>query len=141
MRLLGILLLTAALAFGARNANDAVKAAEKAWAVATVAGDEAALNNLLWDELSYTHSTGDIDTKAMFIGNIKSGARRYHKVEHESMTIRVYENTAVLSATARVVTSQNGGPESPAHLRFLHVWVFLNGRWQLVAHQSLRLAQ
>ena len=55
------------------------------------------------------------------------------------MDVRTYGNTAVLMATAQVETSQKGGAPSPAHLRFIHVWINRNGRWQLVAHQSLRL--
>jgi ketosteroid isomerase-like protein len=118
---------------------DAVKAAEKAWGAATASGDETALNQILADDLAYTHSNGETDTTAVFIGNMKSGARKYHKVEFENIEARIYGNTAVAAATARIETSQKGGPVNPAHLRFLHVWVFQKGRWQLVAHQSLRL--
>ena len=138
MRLITILCMLAAVSMAADKSADAVKAAEKAWASATVAGDEAALKQILADDLTYTHSTGDTDKKAAFIGNLK-GARKYHKLNHESMDVRLYGNTAVLTATAQVETSQNGGAVNAAHLRFIHLWVLQNGRWQLVAHQSLRL--
>ena len=138
MKTAAFLLITAALAFSA-DRSDAVKAAEKSWASATVAGDEATLKQLLADDLAYTHSNGETDTKAVYISNLKTGARKYHKVNHEGMEVRLYGNTAVLTATAQVETSQKGGPVSPAHLRFIHVWVNQGGRWQLVAHQSLRL--
>jgi ketosteroid isomerase-like protein len=140
-----VLLLTSALSLvvlsgvAADKASDAVKAAEKAWASATVAGDEAALKELLSDDLSYTHSNGETDTKAVFIQNLKTGARKYHKLHHESMDVRLYGDTAVLTATAQVETSQKGGKVHPVHLRFIHVWVMKNGRWQMAAHQSLRL--
>ena len=139
MRLFTILTVIAGLALAADKSADAVKAQEKLWASATVAGDEAALRQVLADDLSYTHSNGDTDTKTAFIGNLKTGARKYHKLDHESMDVRVYGNTAILTATAQVATSQKGGSVTPAHLRFIHVWVWQNGRWQLVAHQSLRL--
>jgi ketosteroid isomerase-like protein len=139
-KLLPLLVAAAGAALAAGSAADAVKAAEKAWAVATVAGDEAALDKLLADDLTYTHSTGDTDTKRVFIGNLKS-ALRYHKIEHESMDVRVYGQTAVLTATAQLVTNRSGGQQAPAHLRFLHVWVAQQGKWRLVAHQSLRLAK
>ena len=140
MKLFTILLLVAGLAMAADKSADAVKAAEKLWASATVAGDEAALGKVLADDLTYTHSNGDTDNKSSYIGNLKTGARKYHKLEHDSMDVRMYDNTAVLTATAQVETSQKGGSPAPAHLRFIHVWVMENGRWQLVAHQSLRLA-
>jgi ketosteroid isomerase-like protein len=139
MRLALTLSILVGLAAAADKNADAVKAAEKSWASATVAGDEATLKQVLSDDLTYTHSNGETDTKAVFIDNLKTGARKYHKVNHESMDVRLYGNTAVLAATAQVETSQKGGSVNPAHLRFIHVWVSQKGRWQLVAHQSLRL--
>jgi ketosteroid isomerase-like protein len=134
-----MLCLVAGLGMAADRSADAVKAAEKSWATATVAGDEATLKQVLADDLTYTHSTGDTDSKAVYISNLKTGARKYHKVNHDGMEVRMYGNTAVLTATAQVETSMKGGAVTPAHLRFIHVWILQNGRWQLVAHQSLRL--
>ncbi|HET8549933.1 MAG TPA: nuclear transport factor 2 family protein [Bryobacteraceae bacterium] len=139
MRWITILFLAAGVMMAADRSADAVKAAEKTWATATVAGDEAALKQVLADDLTYTHSNGETDTKAVYISNLKTGARKYHKLDHESMDVRLYGTTAVLTATARVETSQKGGSVNPAHLRFIHVWILHSGRWQLVAHQSLRL--
>ena len=134
-----LLALVAGLSFAADKSADGVKAAEKSWASATLAGDEATLKQLLAADLTYTHSNGDTDTRAAFIDNLKTGARKYHKLAHESMEVRLYGNAAVLAAVAQVETSQKGGKPNPVRLRFLHVWVWQQGRWQLVAHQSLRL--
>ncbi|MGH9723292.1 MAG: nuclear transport factor 2 family protein [Bryobacteraceae bacterium] len=139
MRSLLIVSVMVGLGMAADSPADAVKAAEKSWASATVAGDAATLKQVLADDLTYTHSNGETDTKAVFIDNLKTGARKYHKVNHESMEVRLYGNSAILMATAQVETSQKGAQPSPAHLRFIHVWVLKNGRWQMVAHQSLRL--
>jgi|SRR5215469_9763504 len=139
MRVFTILFAVAGLAMAADKSVEAVKAEEKLWASATVKGDEARLGQVLADDLTYTHSNGDTDNKAAFINNLKTGARKYHKLDHESMDVRLYGNTAILTATAQVETSQKGGTTAAAHLRFIHVWVLQNGRWQLVAHQSLRL--
>ena len=139
MRMFTILLVLAGVAMAAEKSGDAVKAAEKSWASATVAGDEATLRQVLADDLTYTHSTGDTDTKAVFIDNLKTGARKYLKLNHESMDVRLYGNTAVVRSTAQVETTQKSGSANPAHLRMIHVWVLQNGRWQMVAHQSLRL--
>jgi ketosteroid isomerase-like protein len=138
MKLLPLLLVAIGTAFAA-DKEDAVKAAEKAWAASTVAGDEATLKKVLADDLTYTHSSGATDTKAIFIDNLKTGARKYVKIDHEGMDVRIYGNTAVLRATAQIATTEKGGKANPAHLRFLHVWVWQQGRWQMVAHQSLRL--
>jgi len=44
----------------------------------------------------------------------------------------------VLTASARLEVTTRG-QTSPAHLRFLHVWVNNDGQWQLAAHQSTRI--
>ncbi|MCX6634093.1 MAG: nuclear transport factor 2 family protein [Acidobacteria bacterium] len=138
-KLFPLLALMACLGFAAERSADGVKTAEKSWASATVAGDESTLKQLLASDLTYTHSNGETDTKAVFIDNLKTGARKYHKVDHESMEVRLYGNTAVLAAVAGVETSQKGGKPNPVRLRFIHVWVWQQGCWQMVAHQSLRL--
>jgi uncharacterized protein (TIGR02246 family) len=140
LRTLTMLLFFAGLAVAVDKTSEAVKAAEKAWASATVAGDEAALKKLLADDLTYTHSTGQTDSKEVFIDNLKTGTRKYLKLDHDSMDVRMYGNAAVLTATAQVETSQKDGKTNPAHLRFLHVWVLQNGQWRLAAHQSQRMA-
>jgi ketosteroid isomerase-like protein len=139
LKIYSALILAAGLAFAEDKPADAVRAAERSWAAATLAADESTLRLLLADDLTYTHSTGATDTKNVFIENLKTGARKYHKLHHESMDVRVYGDTAILSGTAQVETSQKGGPATVLHLRIIHVWVFENGRWQLAAHQSLRL--
>ena len=74
------------------------------------------------------------------IDNLKTGARKYTKLDHDDMEVRMYGDAAVVRATAQVATSQKGGTATAVHLRFLHVWIWKGGRLQLVAHQSLRLA-
>jgi uncharacterized protein (TIGR02246 family) len=138
-KILPMLFVVISFAAAADKSAEAVKAAEKSWASATATDDEATLKQVLADDLTYTHSTGDTDSKQAFMSNLKSGVRKYTKVNHESMDVRLYGNTAVLTATAQIETSQKGGAPTPAHLRFIHVWIFKDGRWQLVAHQSLRL--
>lgn len=140
MRNTFLALVTITLIFAAEpTTKDAVTAADKAWAAATVKGDEAKLNQLLADDLNYIHSTGAIDTKATFIGKLKTGEQKYFKFEHEGMDVRFYGATAVVTATANVASSTKGVVIPQNHLRFIHVWYYSKGAWQLVAHQSLKI--
>ena len=139
--LLGLMAMAAGVVMAADSKTvEAVKNADRAWAEATVKNDAAALQNLLADDLTYTHSNGETDTKKVYIDNL-SGARKYHKIDYESLDARMYANgnAAVATAVIRIETSQKGGQVNPAHLRIVHMWVHQKGRWQLVAHQSLRL--
>ncbi|MEZ5399512.1 MAG: nuclear transport factor 2 family protein [Bryobacteraceae bacterium] len=138
MRTIILVVVAASLALAQKTA-DGVKAAEKAWAAATTSNDKAGLAKVLADDLAYIHSTGDVDTKKIYIDNLSNGTRVYHKIQHEDpIDVRIYGDTAVVSANGQFEVSTRGN-RSPAHLKFLHVWVYKQGRWQLAAHQSLRL--
>src|SRR6185295_3308682 len=99
MKLFTILLVVAGLAMAA-DKSEAVKAAEKSWASATIAGDEAKLKQVLADDLTYTHSSGDTDSKTVFIDNLKTGARKGEEGEYGSREGGEEGNTAILGATA-----------------------------------------
>src|SRR4051812_5579256 len=59
------------------KAEQQVIQAEKDRFAAIVKADEAALNKLLADDLTYTHSNANMQTKAQFIADVKSGAIDY----------------------------------------------------------------
>ncbi len=137
-KLLGLTLASALMLVAAGKTPDDVKAAEKAWADATAKSDAAALTRILADDLLYTHSTGDDDTKKMFIDNMSNGVRKYTKVQLEATDAKVYGDMAIARSTARIETIQSG-KTGGAHLKWIHVFRYKGGVWQLLAHQSLRL--
>lgn len=117
----------------------AVEAAERAWAVAIVKGDSAAMEKLMAADLVYTHSGGNRDTRASFIDNIRTGKLKYEKMEYEKIEARmVKSDVAFLTARADVRVVSAGKPVE-MKLSLLHVFVKRQGRWQLLAHQSARL--
>jgi len=126
MKKLLLLMLLAAMTLGAQGKKAArreqtIKDAEKAWAQATIQGDEAALKKMLADDLTYTHSNAETDTKQVFIDNLKNGVRKYLKIDYENMEARAYGKVAVLTASARLeVTTrgqtQPGAPALPSRL-------------------------
>ena len=122
----------------AAGPDESVRQAEKAWADATMKGDAAALERVLADDLTYTHSSGRSETKAEFINALRSGAMKYEAIEYGEMKVRVYGNTAILTTDAKVKVVSRGQPNS-FQLRLLHVYVKNKPGWQLTAHQSTRL--
>jgi len=114
------------------------KALDRRWADATMHADSAALNQLLADDLTYTHTGGNTQTKAQFIASVTQGQPRYESIEFEEQNARVYENTIVTTSRLRVRLKLDGG-EVSLHPCFLHVWVKNRGRWQLVAHQATKI--
>ena len=98
---------------------------------AMVGGDAAALEELLADDLVYTHSSASVDTKASLIESITS-RRPYQQVERSDEQIRLYGDAAVVNGQARI---ELRGPRT-LNLRYVDVWVRRGGRWQMVAWQS-----
>jgi len=82
--LFGLLSSCALLAADAKTV-EAVKSADRAWADATVKGDAAALQNLLADDLTYTHSNGETDTKKIYVDNLAGRASTIRSSTNRSM--------------------------------------------------------
>ena len=107
---------------------------------AMVRGDSAALDDILSDDLGYTHATGVYETKAEFLAKLKSGQLKYESFTPEDMLVRIYGMTGVVTGVARVKVQIKGEPLS-FQLRFTDVYVKQGGRWQMVAWQATRLPQ
>ena len=136
---LAVACLAAASVPAAGPDDAAVLAAQKERMQAMVRGDVEALGRLLPDDLTYTHASGVIDTKASLLASIKSGKLKYKSIDPGQPHVRVYGNTAVLTGTATVqVESTMAGP-APFQIHFTDVYVKKGaGPWQAVAWQSTR---
>ena len=119
-------------------AGDGVKAAELQRFEAAQKVDLDLLGKLLADDLTYTHSTGILQTKAQLLDGLKTGKLQFKKIEPGELQVRVYGATAVINGTARFSVVQNGEAKA-VNLRFTDVWVSHAGRWQMVAWQSTKL--
>jgi ketosteroid isomerase-like protein len=137
-RHLCLLFLSAALF--AASPQDAIKQAEKDWAKGITSNDLALLQAVLADDLIYTHSDGVVDTKAGYIDKIRSGKLKYVVCDHEQMDVRLYTSFALLTARVSVKAISDGN-EVNNKLALLHVYVKRKGKWEMVAHQSARLAK
>lgn len=134
------LVSTFALAQPKGDAAEAVKAAELARFRAMTSNDVPALEASLGDDLIYTHSSAAVDTKASYVGSIRSGALKYVSIEPSEMKVRVYGTTAVITAMAKMTTISKGETLNN-QLRYTDIWVLRDGRWQMVGWQSTRIPQ
>jgi hypothetical protein len=100
--------------------------------------DAEELNRLLADDLTYTHSSGAVDTKSQLIDSLKSGERKYQAIEPQDLKVRLYGSAAVVTGRARLKTVSKR-QESDFRVQFTDVYAKKNGHWQMVAWQSSRL--
>jgi hypothetical protein len=134
---------TRAAAAGAdRQANaaaeQAVLKAENARFAAMLKGDAAALEKLLGDELSYTHSNALVQDKKAFIDDIKTGKIKYLTVDATDQKVHVFGNMAIVTGGAAVHVIQNGN-DLTIKIRYTDAHINRGGAWQMVAWQSTRL--
>jgi ketosteroid isomerase-like protein len=102
--------------------------------------DIGTLDELLSDDLVYTHSSARIDTKQSLIGAMQAGTTVYNAVVPSEVKAQDYGDTVVLTGAARIsVTS--GGRAMEFGVRFTDVYIRKGGRWQMVAWQSTRLPE
>lgn len=78
---------------------------------------------------------GQVTTKQETIAARRSGQLRYESFDVSDMVVRVYGDTAVVTARADVKGHQLGEDFSGPY-RYTRVWVRRNGRWQTVSYQA-----
>lgn len=132
------LLLGLSLAAANAETPEQIQALDREWAQACVQVDLAKLEQILSDDLTYTHSSGQTQTKAEFIATVREGKTGYRSIEFQHSNVRLYGDSAVSNSEVRVNLTVDGKDVS-VHPRFLHVWVKQNGHWQLAAHQGTKI--
>jgi ketosteroid isomerase-like protein len=102
---------------------------------AMCAEDFPALEKLVHGELVYTHSNALVDSKASWIESMRSGKVRYRSVAPGEQKVRVYGDTAFVTARA-VIEAQVDGQPRTLRLRYTDAWIRTPQGWQFVAWQA-----
>lgn len=76
-----------------------------------------------------------VTTKKDRVSARKSGQLRYDTIDVTDMVVRLYGNTAIVTARADVKGHQLGEDFSGPY-RYTRVWVRRFGRWQAVSYQA-----
>jgi hypothetical protein len=105
-----------------------------------VAKDRAGLEAVMHRDLVYFHSSGVADNKDSYIASIFSGKSNYQSIDPVELVTRVYGKTGINTGIVNIVNLGADGKETPLKLRFTDVFVFEDGRWQMVSWQSTKLA-
>ena len=114
--------------------------ADASWKQATIHQDRAALDRVLHNDLTYTHSSAHTQTKAEVIESAITGKPKVESIEFTGTTVRVYGNTALVTAMVEAANN-TAGKTSVAKLLILYVWIKDQGKWKMVARQATKPAQ
>jgi ketosteroid isomerase-like protein len=105
---------------------------EKAWNQAYKSGDTKALDVILDNSLVLVEDDGSLKTKSEFLASVKRASVNEEQVAPESLTVRVFGNTAIAIGVIAVKETKSG--KSTVHReRFIDTWIFKNGSWVCIA--------
>jgi ketosteroid isomerase-like protein len=99
--------------------------------------DLRTLNDIIADDLIYTHSSARLDTKQSLIGNMEAGSTVYTSVVPSDVKAIDLGDTVVLTGSCKISVTSGGKPNSFG-VRFTDVYANKGGKWQMVAWQSTR---
>ena len=110
---------------------------EGAFAKAIVRNDVEGIGRLVANDWVIIDPNGEIVDRMRFFEVIKSGALTHDVMESEDFRVRVYENSAVVTAVTRT-KGKFMGQEFSTQERATDVFVKRDGRWQCVLTQLTR---
>ena len=110
---------------------------EKDFARAIVKNDAEAIGQFVADEWVIIDADGGIIDKSRFLGAVKSGVLIHEIMESDDVEVRIYGDTALVSALTRT-KGKFMGQDFSTQERATDVFVMQNGRWQCVFSQLTR---
>ena len=109
------------------------------WVKAVVRADAAALDRIMADDFIFTYPL-EGDDKAQFIADVTSGNLKVEHIKREQTSVRVFGQTAVLTARDSATWLYHGR-ELVDQYKNISVFTERDGRWQLCAMQACPLPQ
>lgn len=116
---------------GAQAVPHDLQVAVKAYDVAQVAGDRAALERLLAPDYVLINSQGERESKAQFIADLVSPGSKLEPFTVEQPLMLVWPGGAVFGGVT-TLKGVSDGHAYEARLRFSDVWAKRHGRWQVI---------
>ncbi len=101
--------------------------------------DVVTLEEILSDDLIYTHADGRGQGKFDVLQSLGSSEMRYECITPRDLRVRIYNGSAVVTGRASIKIKVHGQEES-FDICYLDVYAKLDGHWQMVAWQSSRIS-
>lgn len=104
------------------------------WVKALVRRDGQVLDRIMADDFYFAYPM-EGDDKTQFIDDVTSGNVRVEYLNRENVTVRIWENTAAVTAKDSVKWFYNGR-EFSGHYKVVQVYAQRGGTWRLVLVQA-----
>ena len=106
---------------------------------AILARDTEVLDRIFAGDMAWT-ARGALLNKAQVLADFRSGNLHFNALKHDDIRLRVFGSTVVVTGYSTSSLQYQGKVSNGPRL-FTSVYVKLDGRWQLVAHQVTDLAK
>ncbi|MCM2314225.1 MAG: nuclear transport factor 2 family protein [Thermoanaerobaculia bacterium] len=137
-RILSLVTLLLAVPLLAGASDDGLLAVDSSWNSLRLSADVEKLEAILADDWMLTHSDGRVQSKAEYLGELRTRSRTNQEITNEDVKVRKYGDTAVVTGTSVQSGVSDGKPWS-GKFRFTRVWIRLDGDWTMVASHSSRV--
>jgi hypothetical protein len=118
------------------DAGSKIRTLETMWNRAELKGDVQALDLIFDISMIYIDEDGAMLTKAQFLNRVaKEGGSELQWLVTPTMNVNVYDDTAVVVGSYRVIGVLKGKPYERTG-RFIDTWAFKNGAWLCVVAQA-----
>jgi ketosteroid isomerase-like protein len=111
-----------------------IREMNEAWVKALVGRDGETLNRIMAEDFFFAYPM-EGDDKTQFIADVVSGNVRVEVLERGNVRVRVWGETAVLTAKDSTKWFYQGRDFS-GHYKIMHVYSRRAGQWQLVSVQA-----
>jgi putative cofactor-binding repeat protein len=115
-----------------------LKSLESEWARAFVNNDAETIGRYMADDWSVISPDGNVIDKATFLGLIKSGMLTHKVMKADDLNVRVYGDTAIVTAKSTSKGKFNGQSFSELE-RSSDVFVKQTGQWRCVLTHLTRI--
>ena len=131
-------LLTALPALAGAD-EDAILKNVQAFRAAQAAGNSEVIASLCMDELSYSHSSAKIDTKASLLDGIAKANYKWTTLEYKDPTVKVVGPAAIVRFTFVGEQEFTDGKKTPQNLHILMNWQKQGSDWKLLSRSATKL--
>ena len=119
--------------------EDAVLKNVESFRVAQAAGNAEGLASLLAEELSYSHSLGQLDDKAKLLDGVAKANYKWTMLEYKNPTVRIVGPAAILRFNFVGEQEFTDGKKTPQNLAILMNWQKQGSDWKLLSRAATKL--
>jgi hypothetical protein len=121
-----------------KNDKDAVTNAAEKLRLAMISGEKSALESLILPELTYGHSSGNIQNAKEFVETLVTKKSDFLTIDITNQNIQIVGNTAILRHHLYATTADLGKDPGEVSLEIILVWTKVKKDWKLLARQAVK---